>query len=429
MKAKRWFAGVGIVIFAYVVAVFDMAMTWPRPPQPVQPLAPTGGLGVSLVNFATGLDEPVAIAFAPIVSDTRMFVVERAGVIRIVQSNGAVLPTPFLDISNTVDSESYGEMGMLGLAFQPDYATTGRFYVYYTGPGSPGGNTLHLSRFQVSGNPNVANTTETSLLTIDHPDNFNHDGGQLQFGPDGFLYLGPGDGGSGGDPSNNAQHKDRLLGKLLRLNVTGVPTYTIPASNPFTQTVGARAEVWAFGLRNPFRFSFDRATGELYIGDVGQDLYEEVDYQPAGAGGRNYGWHCYEGFHDYHPSDCVGVTNIISPVTEYQHNAQGGDAIIGGFVYRGSQYPTLDGYYFYTDNGSGNMWAMRTCSWQVTALGSMVNSPSSFGQDAAGELYIAGLDGVIHKLVGPTTLASRPAPVLNMQLFLPLVQRSSACSG
>ena len=428
MKAKRWFAGVGIVIFAYVVAVFDMAMTWPHPPQPGQPLAPTGGLGVSLTDFATGLHQPVAIAFTPIVTDTRMFVVERAGVIRIVQSNGTVLPTPFLDISGTVDSESYDEMGMLGLAFQPDYATSGRFYVYYTGPGSPGGNTLHLSRFQVSGNPNVANTTETSILTIDHPDNQNHDGGQLQFGPDGYLYLGPGDGGAGGDPPNNAQHKDRLLGKLLRLNVTGVPTYTIPASNPFTQTAGARGEIWALGLRNPFRFSFDRDTGELYIGDVGQDKYEEVDYQPAGAGGRNYGWHCYEGFHDFLPSACNGVTNIISPVTEYQHNNLGGNAIIGGYVYRGSQYPALDGYYFYTDNGSGNMWAMQTCTWQVTPLGQLASSPSSFGQNAAGDLYLAGLDGVIHRLVGPTTQAARPAPGLDRKLFLPLVRRTGGCS-
>jgi len=351
--------------------------------------------------------------------------VERAGVIRIVESNGQVLPKPFLDISNTVDSEQYDEMGMLGLAFEPDYATTGRFYVYYTGPGSAGGNTLHLSRFQVSGNANVADTTETNILTIDHPTNPNHDGGQLQFGPDGFLYLGPGDGGGACDTPNNAQHKDRLLGKLLRLNVTGVPTYTIPASNPFTQTVGARAEVWAFGLRNPFRFSFDRETGELYIGDVGQDKYEEVDYQPAAAGGRNYGWHCYEGFHDFDPGDCVGVTNIISPVAEYPHTSsvvQVGDAIIGGYVYRGSQYPALNGYYFYADNGTGNMWAMRTCSWQVTQLGHLVNGPSTFGQDAAGELYIAGLDGVIHKLVGSA------APVLPLHLYLPLVQKAGGCS-
>jgi glucose/arabinose dehydrogenase len=428
MKPKRWLAALGIVIFACLVAVADMAMTWPHGLLAAQPQAPTGALGVSLTDFASGLDEPVAIAFSPVVTDTRMFVAERGGLIRIVRANGTVDPTPFLDISAQVDSEDYGEMGLLGLAFEPDYATTGRFFVYYTGTRPGNGNRLHLSRFQVSLNPNVASTTEVPILTIDHPTNLNHDGGQLQFGPDGDLYLGPGDGGAGGDPPHNAQNKGRLLGKLLRLNVTGVPTYTIPVDNPFTQTVGARPEIWAFGLRNPFRFSFDRFTNELYIGDVGQDMYEEVDYQPAGAGGRNYGWRCYEGFHDYAPGDCVGVSNIISPVAEYQHNGDGGDAIIGGYVYRGSQYPSLAGYYFYTDNGSGNMWAMTTCSWHVTPLGHMVNAPSSFGEDSTGQLYIAGLDGVIHKLVGPTTVAARPAPDAGFNLFLPLVEQFTRCS-
>ena len=432
MKPKSWLAGIGIVVFACAVAVFDMALTWPRPAAPARPLAPTGALGVGLADFASGLSEPVAIAFTPIVTDTRMFVVERAGIIRIVQSNGSVLPTPFLDISGAVDSESYGEMGMLGLAFEPDYASTGRFFVYYTGPGSPGGNTLHVSRFEASGDPNVANTAETSVLTIDHPGNQNHDGGQLQFGPDGDLYLAPGDGGSGGDPPNNAQHKDRLLGKVLRLNVTGVPTYTIPLDNPLTQTVGARQEIWALGVRNPFRFSFDKLTGEMYIGDVGQDSYEEVDYQPPGAGGRNYGWNCYEGLHDFHPSHCIGVTGIISPVAEYAHNGPGqvGDAIIGGYVYRGSQYPSLNGYYFYTDNGSGNMWAMRTCSWQVTPLGGLASSPSSFGQDHAGELYLASVgNGTIQKLTGPTVAAAPAATVGSVQVFLPLIRRIQACGN
>jgi glucose/arabinose dehydrogenase len=431
MNSKRWVAGTGIVLFALAVAVFDMALTWPRPAAPAHRLAATGALGVGLADFASGLSEPVAIAFTPILTDTRVFVVERAGVIRIVQSNGFVQPTPFLDISGIVDSESYGEMGMLGLAFEPDYATTGRFYVYYTGTGSPGGNTLHLSRFRVSSNANVANTAETPILTIDHPDNQNHDGGQLQFGPEGDLYLAPGDGGSGGDPPNNAQHKDRLLGKVLRLNVTGVPTYTIPVDNPFTQTIGARAEIWALGLRNPFRFSFDKLTGEMYIGDVGQDLHEEVDYQPAGAGGRNYGWHCYEGFHNFHPGDCIGVTGIISPVAEYQHSGPGqvGDAIIGGYVYRGSQYPSLNGYYFFTDNGSGNMWAMRTCSWQVTPLGGLASSPSSFGEDRAGELYLASLGGTIQKLTGPTDLAAPAGTTTGTQVFMPLVERNSACTS
>lgn len=435
MKPKRWLAGAGIVLFAVGVAVFGMALTWPRLPVPAllaRRLPATGALGVGLADFASGLSEPVAIAFTPVVTDTRMFVVERAGVIRIVQANGSVLPKPFLDISGIVDSIDYGEMGMLGLAFEPDYATTGRFFVYYTGSGSAGGNTLHLSRFRVSGNPNVANSAETNILTIDHPDNPNHDGGQLQFGPDGYLYLAPGDGGGGGDQPNNAQNKNRLLGKMLRLNVTGVPTYTIPADNPFTNTVGARGEIWALGLRNPFRFSFDKLTAELYIGDVGQDLHEEVDYQPANAGGRNYGWHCFEGFHDLNPGACVGVTGIISPVAEYEHSGPGqvGDAIIGGYVYRGTQYPALNGYYFFADNGSGNMWAMQTCNWHVTELGGLASSPSSFGQDLAGNLYLASVgSGTIQKLTGPTAVTAPAGTIGGTPVFLPQIQRSPACTS
>jgi glucose/arabinose dehydrogenase len=268
-------------------------------------------------------------------------------------------------------------------------------------------------------------------LSIDHPNHLNHDGGQLQFGPDGDLYLAPGDGGGGGDLLNNAQHKDRLLGKVLRLNVTGVPTYTLPVNNPFIHTAGARGEIWALGLRNPFRFSFDRFTGEMYIADVGQDTYEEVDYQPAGAGGRNYGWHCYEGFHDFNPSDCIGVTGIISPVTEYGHTGPGqtGDAIIGGYVYRGSQFPSLNGYYFYTDNGSGNMWAMLTCSWQVTPLGALASSPSSFGESQSDELYLASLGGTIKKLTGPTNLAAPAGTITGTPTYLPVVQRLGSCGS
>jgi len=387
---------------------------------------------VGLADFASGLSEPVALAFTPIVTDTRLFVVERAGIIRIVQANGTVLPTPFLDISNTVDSESYDEMGMLGLAFEPDYATTGRFFVYYTGPRSGSGNIIHLSRFTVSNNPNVANTTETPIISIDHPTNLNHDGGQLQFGPDGDIYLAPGDGGSGGDPPDNAQHLSVLLGKMLRLNVTGVPTYTIPVDNPFTQTVGARPEIWALGLRNPFRFSFDKLTGELYIGDVGQEKWEEVDYQPLGVGGRNYGWHCWEGLEAYVPNDCLGVHGLISPVAVYGHTGPGqtGDAIIGGYVYRGHKYPSLHGYYFFTDNGSGNMWALQTCTWQLTSLGGLASGPSSFGQDNAGELYLASVgNGTIQKLTGPTLAAAPAGTVSGTPTFLPMVQRNQGCAN
>jgi glucose/arabinose dehydrogenase len=279
-------AMVAIVVAALGVGAVDTVFIWARPGKPDRPVAATGALRVSLADFAGGFSEPVAMAITGVPADTRLFVVERAGVIRIVQANGTVLPAPFLNISSRVESQAYQEMGLLGLAFEPDYAVTRRFYVYYMTrlePGNPNaGDNLNVARYQASANPNVADPTETTVLSIAHPNNLNHNGGQLQFGPDGYLYVGPGDGGGGGDPHDNTQHTDRLLGNLLRLNVTGVPTYTIAATNPFTQTAGARPEVWAYRLRNPWRFSFDRATSELYMGDVGPGAYEEVDYQRGG---------------------------------------------------------------------------------------------------------------------------------------------------
>jgi glucose/arabinose dehydrogenase len=302
--------------------------------------------------------------------------------------------------------------------------------VYYTGPKTPsGGTTIRISRFDVSADPNVANPTETRVLTIDHPGATNHDGGQLQFGPDGYLYIGVGDGGSEGDPSNNGQNTQVLLGKLLRINVTGVPTYTVPASNPFTQTASGLPEIWAYGLRNPWRFSFDHLTGELYIADVGQDSYEEVDFQEPGVGGRNYGWKCYEGFHVFNLTHCAGITNFVPPVTEYSHSSGAGEAIIGGYVYRGQQYPSLFGYYFFSDWVSGNVWAMQACTWQVTLLGHLINTPSlfapsTFGQDNFGQLYIADLNGGhIYKLVGPAAYSAPLAPASGTPTYLPLIIR------
>jgi len=433
MKLKRW-PEAGLIICASLLAVLATAFTWPQPQRPLGGASAAGAPGVSFPVLATGLNQPVALAVTGVLTDTRLFVVERPGIIRIVQPNGAVLPTPFLDISAKVESNADVEQGLLGLAFEPDYQATGRFYVYYTSrldPANPlAGEILHLARFQVSANPDVADLAETTVLTISHPINEDHHAGDLQFGPDGYLYVSVGDGGGTGDPPDNAQHLNVLLGKLLRLNVTGVPTYTIPATNPFIQTVNARPEIWALGLRNPWRYSFDRATGEVYIADVGQATNEEVDYQPPGAGGRNYGWHCYEGLSDYRPGDCVGVTGIISPVTQYQHNPAGGDAIIGGYVYRGSLYPALQGLYFFTDNGSGNVFAMRTCTWQVTPLGSLLNGPTSFGEDASGELYVATAgDGAIHKLVGPAAAAHPAAPAGGTPFYLPLIQRGVAPCG
>lgn len=245
----------------------------------------------------------------------------------------------------------------------------------------------------------------------------------MQFGPnDGYLYLGTGDGGGGGDQNNNAQSLDRLLGKLLRIDVVGVPTYTLPSSNPFTQTIGARPEIWAYGLRNPWRFSFDRTTGDLHLGDVGQGLWEEVDYQPASsAGGENYGWRIMEGLHCFNPPSSCDMSGLTLPIVEYAQLDPGEDncAVIGGYVYRGEDYPWLNGVYFYADNCSGRIWALEQAGPGVWLSAEIRNEPfsiSSFGEDESGELYILGhSNGRVYKITStaPGDLAASQKSVSN----------------
>ena len=269
--------------------------------------------------------------------------------------------------------------------------TTGRraiFYVDYTNSEDD----THVSRFHLTANPDVADAvSEEVLLVIDQP-YANHNGGQLAFGPDRYLYVGMGDGGSAGDPLDNAQNTDSLLGKLLRLDVeSGAMPYAIPASNPYTQTAGYRGEVWALGLRNPWRFSFDRETGDLYVADVGQALWEEIDYQPAAsAGGENYGWRLLEGAHCYNPLDC-DTTGLVLPVAEYAHG-EGDCSITGGFVYRGEMYPRMAGVYFSGDYCTGNIWGLRPQGegWehQLLTQTSFDGRLTSFGEDESGTLYV-----------------------------------------
>ncbi len=395
------------------------------------PASPLNTISISLTPFASGLDEPVDIANA---GDDRLFVVERSGTIRVVQSDGAVLATPFLDISAEV-GDGYVEQGLLGLAFHPDYAANGYFYVNYT---DNNGDT-HIARFSVDpGDPNLADPlSEQTVLTVTQPYD-NHNGGDLNFGPDGYLYIALGDGGSGGDPDDRAQDLGDLLGKLLRIDVTGVTTYTIPASNPYTQTVGARGEIWDPGLRNPWRFSFDRATGDMYIGDVGQDAWEEIDMEPAGsAGARNYGWRCYEGRHPYNTTGCTSI--YIFPIHEYGHNA--GRAVTGGFVYRGNQFPEMAGHYVFADYVFGVFWDLFPDGgggWQVTDHGFLLSNPSTFGESASGELYVAGqYTGIVYQVSGievtptstptatptitPTPTATPAPPMPNV--FMPIISR------
>lgn len=341
---------------------------------------------------ASGLTQPVQVTHAGDGSG-RLFILEQPGRIRILQ-NGSLLATPFLDISSKVSC--CGERGLLGLAFHPNYPTNGYFFVNYTR--KPDGATV-IERYQVSGNPNQASTsTAFPLLVIPQPYE-NHNGGQIFFGPDGMLYIGTGDGGSGGDPQNHAQNLDSLLGKILRIDVDRGSPYAIPLDNPFVGKPG-RDEIWAFGLRNPWRWSFDRLTGDLYMGDVGQNSWEEINFQPANTGGLNYGWRCYEGTHVYNLSPpCPGP--LTPPIAEYDHSV--GQSVTGGFVYRGAGFPRMYGVYFYADFVQGKIWGAArdgAGAWSSTLL---LDSPyyiSAFGEDEAGELYICDYyAGKIRKLI------------------------------
>jgi len=335
----------------------------------------------------------------------RLFFVEQGGVVKIVK-NGTIQAVSFLDITNRVLSG--GERGLLSIAFPPLYAAKGHFYVNYTR--NPDGATV-VSRFTVGGNPDIAAPgTEEILLIIDQPFP-NHNGGQLAFSPeDGYLYIGMGDGGSGGDPENYAQNlmdlpgNKELLGKLLRINVeSGAIPYAIPSDNPAIQ--GNQSEIWALGLRNPWRFSFDQLTGDLYIGDVGQNSWEEINFQPASSqGGENYGWRILEGSQCFNPlTGCIAPPNNSLPVAEYAHSE--GCSVTGGFVYRGGEFPLMDGIYLYGDFCSGKIWGLRQFAgrWETSLLLDTSLTISSFGEGEDRSLYVIDYaQGDIYRIVGPT---------------------------
>ncbi|HYE76703.1 MAG TPA: PQQ-dependent sugar dehydrogenase, partial [bacterium] len=302
-----------------------------------------------------GLERPVEVTSPP--NDKRLFIIEQPGRIRVVGADGKLRATPFLDIVDRVVS-SGNEQGLLGLAFAPDYAKSGYFFVNYTGRGGD----TYVTRFQRDpANPDKANVASELRIYFARQPFSNHNGGCMRFGPDGMLYVGLGDGGAGGDPGNRAQDLASPLGKLLRLDVRGATAqkpYAVPADNPFVKQKGALPEIWAYGLRNPWRFAFDRQNGDLWIADVGQNKWEEVDWVTArNAPGANYGWRCREGAHAFKPKDCGG--RLVEPVFEYGHDERGGYSITGGFVYRGRAYPALAGYYVCADYVSGNVWLLR----------------------------------------------------------------------
>lgn len=342
---------------------------------------------IALKLVSSDVRQPVFVTHAGDGSG-RLFVVEKGGTIAILK-NGQRAQQPFLDITPLVQS-SGSEQGLLGLAFHPDYKNNGRFFVYYTARN--GDNTL--ARYQVSSDPNRADPSSGVVLFAQADPAPNHNGGMLAFGPDKYLYVGLGDGGAAGDPWGNGQNRNTLLGKLLRLDVDKGDPYGIPADNPWPDGGDARPEVWAYGLRNPWRFSFDRATGDLYIADVGQNQYEEIDVQPAGTpGGRNYGWNTREGLHCYRDQTCQS-DGMTDPVGEYSHDLS--CSITGGYVYRGAAIAALQGIYVYGDYCSGRIWALDQASPGSWAQHDLMRTPygiSSFGEDEAGELYLTDIGG------------------------------------
>lgn len=341
----------------------------------------------------------------------RVFVVQQGGIIKVYDASLSPLGN-FLTVTGIT---SGGERGLLSLAFHPDYENNGFFFVYYTNASGD----IEIARYHATGISNTADPlSKVILLTIPHPSQSNHNGGKLFFGPDGYLYFGTGDGGSGGDPPNNAQTGTVLLGKMLRIAVTTSavgPFYTIPADNPFISDPTVADEVWSLGLRNPWRWSFDRANGNMWIADVGQNAWEEVNYLPAGAtGGLNFGWRCYEGTHAFNTSGCLPFSSYKAPIFEYPHNnATGGFSITGGYVYRGSEFPVLNGYYICADYVSGNQWKISSSgpgTWNIymqQATGLPANI-ATFGEAEDGTLYAASLSGgVVYKVEVSAVLPAR----------------------
>jgi len=378
---------------------------------------------------------PVQIVSAP--GDPRLFVVQQGGSIRIYE-DGATRSTDFL----TLGSKAVygGEQGLLSLAFAPDYPTTPYFFIAYTGaadstvtPANDLGD-LVVSRFSVSSDPEVADAaSEQRLLVVPHPGPTSHNAGQLQFGPDGDLYISTGDGGGGGDPSGNAQNLANLLGKVLRIDPLTdpgtAPHYRVPSENPFPGAASPFDTIWSSGLRNPWRYSFDSLTGDMAVGDVGQIAREEIDYvsrAAGGAAGANFGWNCREGMIAYTDpgASCAGTSNFTEPVFDYPHSDSTpseatdnawGCAVIGGYVYRGTSIPELAGRYVYSDNCNGDIRSQLLCpggSVDDRSEGASVNRPGGFGQGSDGELYVASVvpSGAVYKLTGTSAASTGSCP-------------------
>jgi len=361
----------------------------------------TAQLDIAIESFGTGFTKPVGIKNA---GDTRLFIVEQDGYIQILNDDGSKNMTPFLDIDALVVETNNDERGLLGLAFHPNYDVNGFFYVNYI---NLTGDTV-ISRFSVSANPDIADeTSELIILSYTQP-NVNHNGGDLAFGSDGYLYISSGDGGGAGDPDDNSQDLSNLWGKILRIDVDNTSdgnNYAIPIDNPFVSDGAAADEIWVYGLRNPWKFSFDRLNGNLWIGDVGQNIIEEINMISGSSSGNNFGWRCYEGSAEFDLTDCPAMNTLTFPIAEYNHNTSGNFkcSITGGYVHRGTTNTYLNGYYFFADYCSNEIGTIDFDGGDFTINYSdqfSGNNWTAFGEDVNGELYIAGAtSGEIFKII------------------------------
>jgi glucose/arabinose dehydrogenase len=398
---RRWLIALTLMLLSNIAMAQEGGVATPGAPMAATMAPLPAGFpdpaGFQWKLVTDGFDSPLGLLTAND-GTGRVFVVEQGGKIWSMK-DGEVGFDPFLDISSllapSVFQGGYTEQGLLGVAFHPQYKENGLFFINYT---DVKGNTV-IARYKVSSDPEKADPNSASIiLTINQPYP-DHNGGEIAFGPDGYLYIGMGDGGNPDDPLRNGQNMDTLLAKILRIDINGTP-YKVPPDNPFINDSAAKPEIWATGLRNPWRFSFDRQTGDLYIGDVGQWDYEEVDFQPAGQGGQNYGWSAYQGMHE-HIKQTIPVDDsaLTLPILEYAHTE--GCSITGGFVYRGVALPAMNGVYLYGDYCAGRVWAAIHAAdgtWQNYLWMQTSHIIASFGQDDAGELYLVDYKGGVYKL-------------------------------
>ncbi len=362
--------------------------------------------GLNYRSVISSLSNPVDIV-SPNDGSNRLFIVHKEGKVKVYDSS-FVYKGDFLTVT-PITTQS--ERGLLSMAFHPDYKSNGLFFVYYTNAQG----SIEIARYKVSSNPDIADPASKSIIiTIPHPGAANHNGGKLNFGADGYLYFGTGDGGGGGDQLNNGQNSSLLLGKMIRIdinNATAPLNYSIPADNPYVSDPAIADEIWAIGLRNPWRWSFDRRTQDMWIADVGQNVREEINFRKAGETREiNYGWRCYEGKITYNPAGCQSIDKYIAPIFDYPHNnTTGGFSVTGGFVYRGSEYPALNGYYIFADYVSGNQWMISDSSntWVIKKqTGTFPRNITSFGEREDGSLFACSLpEGTVYKIEAVTNVA------------------------